>query len=46
MKEDGEVKGKEKKSTPTKKRRQPHTQVLWDQELHSEFSENRVRHVL
>lgn len=45
MKAEEEVKGK-KKTEHQQKKRQAHTQVLWDQELHSEFSENRVRHVL
>lgn len=48
----GEGKGEgKKKHTHTHKnaasrKKEPLTQVLWDPGLHSEHSENRVRHVL
>ena len=47
---EGKVKGKEKKKQKHKnaasRKKEPLTQVLWDPGLHSERSENRVRHVL
>lgn len=39
--------GKERKRKPQQqKERQPGPQLLWDGELHSEFSESGVRHVI
>ena len=46
----GEGKGEGKKKhthrNAASRKKEPLTQVLWDPGLHSEHSENRVRHVL